>query len=147
MTKSETMREQRESLDEARRYRAVVLDRFRQECEKGNMRTVFPQLLAAAQGDERLAKIRLWQLDVLMFGGTQERALRWIRKTREAIGDDSPVKDGHATIGWAIASRKDSVRIVMWLYMLILREKLDVFQPPADMPYSQLFDTEEGDRN
>lgn len=104
---------------------------------------VFPFLLANMARTPSLRKIRLWQLDALLFNTSRRRALKLVRKTREQIGDSSTIGDGVCNLGWATESREATVRLSAWLYNLMLREKLCRMELPDDYPYGFLYDTNE----
>ena len=94
---------------EGRRARALL--HVTELCGEGRRREVLPWLLPAMRRDQALGRIRLWRLDQAMYGTTRARALRWIRRMRETIGDKSNTKDGYATLDWALHDQKASVRM------------------------------------
>lgn len=128
---------------EGRRARALL--HVTELCGEGRRREVLPWLLPAMRRDQALGRIRLWRLDQAMYGTTRARALRWIRRMRETIGDKSNTKDGYATLDWALHDQKSSVRMTTWLWLLMVREHEAEFMPPDGFPYRQVFDPDEGD--
>lgn len=128
------------ALERAQHMRAMALAKVHELCETGQRHKVMPFLLENMRRHPELGKIRLWQLDAVMFGTTRDRAIRWIRKTRELIGDTSTMPDGYTSLAWALESRESSVRMAAWLYELLLREHLCKPERPEDFPYGALFD-------
>lgn len=126
---------------EASIRRSHALYHVRELCEQGRRDEVLPWLIPAMRRDPALAKIRLWRLDEAMYGTTRDRALRWIRRMRETVHDGSNVKDGYATIGWALRDQKSSVRMTTWLWLLMVREHAAEFMPPDGFPYRQIFES------
>lgn len=125
---------------EARHERDRALSLIAGMCENGQRGRVIPFLLANMQRTPSLRQIRLWQLDSVIFRTSRARALKTIRRMRETIGDGSTIKDGYATVGWALADRDSSVRMSTWLYLLLLREGLAKFDIPDGFPYGVLYD-------
>ena len=99
---------------------------------------VVPFLMVNLQRNPALKKIRLWQLDAIMFDVSKYIAVKTIRRMRETIGDQSTVKDGYADLGWALADKDATVR----LYQLLEREKLTKFDLPEGFPLAMLYSTE-----
>ncbi|MBT1162147.1 hypothetical protein [Bifidobacterium sp. SO1] len=149
MTSSqETFEQAQQRLEEAKRERARALQQVNDLCETGRRSLVIPFLMANMQRKPELKKIRLWQLDAIIFHTSRDRALKLIRKTRETIHDQSPIKDGYATLGWATESQEKTVRMTTWLYQLLEREKLAKFTVPDGFPYTLLYDlTQTTDNN
>lgn len=135
----ESFRQTQAALDTARRERAMALQKVRELCETGRRNLVIPFLLANMQRMPALERIRLWQLDSIMFNTTRRVANRTIRTMRETIHDDSSVNDGYVTLGWALESKEKTVRMTTWLLQLSLREKLSTFGKPDGFPYSELY--------
>lgn len=135
----ESFRQTQEALDSARRERSRALQQVQTLCETGRRHLVVPFLMANMQRVPALRKIRLWQLDSIMFNTSRRVANKTIRVMRETINDDSSVNDGYVTLGWALESREKSVRMTAWLLQLSLRERLSVFRKPDDFPYGQLY--------
>lgn len=106
----------------------------------GQRHRVFPFLLANMEHTPSLRKIRLWQLDAIMFNTSRKRALKLIRKTRQMIGDSTTISDAVCNLGWATASQDATIRMSTWLYNLLLREKICRMQLPDDYPYGLLYD-------
>ena len=131
--------------DEAERERRQALSRIEHYCETGQRHLVIPFLMVNMQRTPALRRIRLWQLDSVMFHSPRSRAYRTIRQMRELIGDRSHVKDGFTTVGWALENREASVRMSTWLYLLLLREKLTKFELPEGFPYGLLYDNTSDD--
>lgn len=129
---------------EAETRRAAALLRIEGMCVEGRRREVLPWLIPAMRRDPALGRIRLWRLDQAMYGTTRARALRWIRRMRETIGDRSNTKDGYATLDWALHDRKASVRMTTWLWLLMVREHEAEYMPPDGFPYRQVFDPGDG---
>ena len=88
-------------LDEAKTERYRALQKIRTLCETGRRSLVVPFLMVNLQRNPALKKIRLWQLDAIMFDVSKYIAVKTIRRMRETIGDQSTVKDGYADLGWA----------------------------------------------
>ena len=111
-------------------------------CQNGHRDQVMRWLIPEMRRTPSLKKIRLWQLDAMMFGTIQYRAVNTVRKMRELIGDQSHVKDGHCSLGWALQNREATVRMTTWLWLLLDRERLipEGFKPPEGLPYKQLFE-------
>lgn len=128
------------ALEAARRERADALARVREYARTGRLDRVLPFLMANMAAHPSIRGIRLWQLDSMMFGRSRRSAQTTIRRMRELVGDDSTVKDGYTTIGWALESQEKSVRMSTWLYLLLLREHMCVFDLPDGFPYGLLFD-------
>ena len=127
---------------DAQTERSHALNHISDLCEQGQRDKVLPYLIPAMQANPPLKKIKLWQLDAAMYGTTRARALRWIRKMRVLIHDQSHVKDGFATVEWALHDRENSVRMVTWLWLLMEREHATEFTPPAGFPYRQIFEAD-----
>ena len=94
------------------------------------------------QRNPGLKKIRLWQLDAIMFDVSKYIAVKTIRRMRETIGDQSTVKDGYADLGWALADKDATIRMTTWLYQLLEREKLAKFDLPEGFPLAMLYSAE-----
>lgn len=125
----------------ANRQRAAALNHVAQLCMDGRRDLVLRWLIPEMVHHPALAKIRLWQLDSMMFGSSQSRAVYSIRKARDLINDDSGIRSGHATLGWALESQADTQRMTAWLWVLTKREKLadTTLTPPDGFPYLPLF--------
>lgn len=125
----------------AEQERAQALVHVSELCERGERTQVLRWLIPQMMRQPALRKIRLWQLDTIMFGSSHGRAVWAIKKARELAGDTSTVRNGHATLGWALESKEATVRMTAWLWVLTRREKLadTTFRPPEGMPYTQLF--------
>lgn len=135
----ESFQRTQDALDTARTERSRALRQVQVLCETGRRQLVIPFLMANMRRTPALGKIRLWQLDAIMFGTSRRVANRTIRATRETIGDDSNVTDGYATLGWALESQEKTVRMTTWLLQLSLRERLSSFRKPDGFPYAQLY--------
>lgn len=135
----ESFQQTQEALDAANRERSRALQQVQTLCETGRRHLVIPFLMANMQRVPALRKIRLWQLDSIMFNTSRRVANKTIRTMRETINDDSSVNDGYATLGWALESKEKTVRMTTWLLQLSLREKLSVFRKPDGFPYEQLY--------
>ena len=107
----------------ANRQRAAALNHVAQLCMDGHRDHVLRWLIPEMVRHPALAKIRLWQLDSMMFGSSQSRAVYSIRKARDLINDDSGIRSGHATLGWALDTQADTQRMTAWLWVLTKREK------------------------
>lgn len=125
----------------ANRQRAAALNHVAQLCMDGHRDHVLRWLIPEMVRHPALAKIRLWQLDSMMFGSSQSRAVYSIRKARDLINDDSGIRSGHATLGWALDTQADTQRMTAWLWVLTKREKLTdtTLTPPDGFPYLPLF--------
>ncbi|MDH7889200.1 hypothetical protein [Bifidobacterium catenulatum] len=135
----ESFQQTQEALDTARLERARALQQVQTLCETGRRHLVIPFLMANMQRVPSLRKIRLWQLDSIMFNTSRRVANKTIRIMRETINDDSSVNDGYVTLGWALGSKEKTVRMTTWLLQLSLREKLSTFQKPEGFPYAPLY--------
>lgn len=131
---------------QAEEHRARALHHVSELCEQGRRDEVLRWLIPEMMRDPALKKIRLWQLDVIMFGVGQERAFRTIRKAKTLAGDKSNMKVGWANLGWALESRKDTIRMTSWLWTIMLREHLVDFRVPDGFPYEWIYQTPEGSR-
>ena len=129
-----TTNQQRLEEAKAERYRA--LQKIRTLCETGRRSLVVPFLMVNLQRNPALKKIRLWQLDAIMFDVSKYIAVKTIRRMRETIGDQSTVK------GWALADKDATVRMTTWLYQLLEREKLAKFDLPEGFPLAMLYSAE-----
>lgn len=136
---AETFEETQHRLEEAKRERGRALQQVSDLCETERRNLVIPFLMANMQRKPELKKIRLWQLDAIIFHTSRDRALKAIRKMRETINDKSTIKDGYATLGWATESREHTVRLTTWLYQLLEREKIARFSVPDGFPYTLLY--------
>lgn len=132
-------------LEEAKRERYRVLQKVQDLCTTGQRSLVIPFLMVNMQHNPALKKIRLWQLDAIMFNQSKYIALKTIRHMRETIGDQSTVKDGYADLGWALENKNATVRMTTWLYQLLEREKTTTFELPEGFPLTMLYET--GDEN
>lgn len=121
--------------------RAAALNHIAHMCLEGHRDQVLRWLIPEMVRQPVLAKIRLWQLDSMMFGSSQSRAVYSIRKARELIDDDSGIRSGCATLGWALESQQKTERMTAWLWVLTKREKLadTTLTPPEGVPYLPLF--------
>ena len=124
-------------LEEAKTERYRALQKIRTLCETGRR-----SLVVNLQRNPALKKIRLWQLDAIMFDVSKYIAVKTIRRMRETIGDQSTVKDGYADLGWALADKDATVRMTTWLYQLLEREKLAKFDLPEGFPLAMLYSAE-----
>ena len=122
-------------LEEAKTERYRALQKIRTLCETGRRSLVVPFLMVNLQRNPALKKIRLWQLDAIMFDVSKYIAVKTIRRMRETIGDQSTVKDG-------LADKDATVRMTTWLYQLLEREKLTKFDLPEGFPLAMLYSTE-----
>lgn len=129
-------------LEEAKTERYRALQKIRTLCETGRRSLVVPFLMVNLQRNPALKKIRLWQLDAIMFDVSKYIAVKTIRRMRETIGDQSTVKDGYADLGWALADKDTTVRMTTWLYQLLEREKLAKFDLPEGFPLAMLYSAE-----
>ena len=100
-------------LEEAKTERYRALQKIRTLCETGRRSLVVPFLMVNLQRNPALKKIRLWQLDAIMFDVSKYIAVKTIRRMRETIGDQSTVKDGYADLGWALADKDATVRMTI----------------------------------
>lgn len=140
MTSSpETFLQAQQRLEDAKRERARALQQVSDFCERGQRVLVIPFLITNMQRKPELRKIRLWQLDAIVFHTSRDRALKAIRRMRETIGDRSSIKDGYVTLGWATDSQEHTVRLVTWLYQLLERERIARFAVPDGFPYGLLY--------
>lgn len=102
----ESFQQTQDALDVARLERARALQQVQTLCETGRRHLVIPFLMANMQRVPALRKIRLWQLDSIMFNTSRRIANKTIRVMRETINDDSSVNDGYVTLGWALESKE-----------------------------------------
>ena len=119
-------------LEEAKTERYRALQKIRTLCETGRRSLVVPFLMVNLQRNPALKKIRLWQLDAIMFDVSKYIAVKTIRQMRETFGDQ----------GWALADKDATVRMTTWLYQLLEREKLTKFDLPEGFPLAMLYSTE-----
>lgn len=131
----------RQGIDTADHERAQALNHVADMCEAGQRDQVLGWLIPNMVKHPALQKIRLWQLDSIMFGSSHGRAVWTIKRARQLADDHSQVRNGHATLGWALESQEASVRMVAWLWELARREHLTdtTLKPPPGLPYTQLF--------
>ena len=108
----ESFQQTQDALDVARLERARALQQVQTLCETGRRHLVIPFLMANMQRVPALRKIRLWQLDSIMFNTSRRIANKTIRVMRETINDDSSVNDGYVTLGWALESKEKTVRMI-----------------------------------
>lgn len=141
MNGNERIANGREALRVAKLERDDALRNVRDLCERGRRGEVIPYLMFGLRDHPSWRKIRLWQLDAVMFHVSQKRALTTIRRMRRTVGDTSTVRDGYATLGWAVESREATVRMTTWLWLLLRREGLaDSLKPGRGFPYADLYD-------
>lgn len=109
--------------------------------DAGRLRDVLPTLMFGLSDHPAWGKLRLWRLDSAMFGTSRKRALRWVRKARRLAGDTSTMKDGYATLAWAVESREATVRLTAWLWLLARREGLAApLTVPVGFPYATMYE-------
>ena len=134
--KPTSIRELRREYDERR---ALALHHVGELCEQGRRDEVFRWLIPEMMRNPELGKIRLWQLDAVMFGVSQERAFRTIRKAKTLANDKSKMKIGWANLQWALESQEDTIRMTSWLWCIMLREHLASYRFPDGYPYEWIF--------
>lgn len=132
----------RQQYDVAQKQRAIALEQVRKLAQTGQRNRIIPFLFASMRKHPALEKIRLWQLDAMMFNTGRDRALRTIRKTRDLIHDSSTMPDGYCNLAWATETPDATIRLAAWLYELSVREERASFSIPDDIPYGWMYDTD-----
>lgn len=137
----------RELQRRASEQRSLALHHVSELCDQGRRNEVLRWLIPQMVRNPALGKIRLWQLDAIMFNVGQERAFRTIRKAKEMAGDTSNMKVGFANLAWALESQEDTVRMTSWLWAIMLREHTDEFRTPDGYPYQWIFEPDDNQYN
>ena len=81
-------------LEEAKTERYRALQKIRTLCETGRRSLVVPFLMVNLQRNPALKKIRLWQLDAIMFDVSKYIAVKTIRRMREPSATRAPSRTG-----------------------------------------------------
>lgn len=133
----------REKLSQDSRVRKRALAHILELVHRGEHNRVIPYLIGRMVEEPAVAGIHLWQVDACLFGTSRYRALQTIREARTITGDTMGTPDGYVTLAWALASQRDSQRMVAWLWCMIVREKRAALVLPDGFPYQQLYTVEE----
>lgn len=125
----------------AAQTRAEALAQAKRLSDEGRLDEALPHLIGAMMRQPAVAKIRLWQLDSMLFGVSRGAAIAAVHRARRLAGAIGLAGggDGTRTLGWALESPQASVRMTAWLIEVSKREGLLQFRPPDGFPFGLLY--------